>query len=623
MSTPMSALGVRPLSVVDDILSHGDRLTPYKKQRSHSPVWDCFTELTTTKMVYDHRVTNRVTDVEKTVCKCNYCDYIHPHPMFKHLELSTAHYNSCTSRMTNKKSRQPSAQDSFPSAMTAAEQQDAQQTLADWFYETGTPFFRVEHPKLKKLLTSLRGDIKLPTRQALAGKFLDNAYESIVKKVNQELSTSIGVCLTSDGWSNVNNEPVINYCGVTVDQAFFLECNFTKTQGHNADYIYNDIKRVICEHENVTVVGCCTDNTSANKNAWELLRDEYPDKFFYGCVCHALHLLAKDCIEDIPWLATLNANCREVVKIIKKSPLISASIDVMLSDFDLNNFVLSGATRWGSVLKSLKRIKENIGVLTSFVKNDEFVEVDKVTKQKRQLLKDYFKGTSFKGHLDNAILILQPICDQIVAFQNDHRPISDVIVAFESLTSYFLDHPALDQESKNACCEYVGDRYDFIYSSCHGFAYMIDPKYDCKMLQQDEIVANLTLLNSYCDNDSVSTEYLLYRVFLEEISTQGHALHHFYSLCESREKSPLQFWKAISQIGRFPILNKLAQTLFCLTPSSAASERNFSTFGFIHNKLRNRLNNDKVEKLVYIFGNSKPFASADDEDLLATVVIDE
>ena len=49
---------------------------------------------------------------------------------------------------------------------------------------------------------------------------------------------------------------------------------------------------------------------------------------------------------------------------------------------------------------------------------------------------------------------------------------------------------------------------------------------------------------------------------------------------------------------QWPLLQKLALQVFSLAASSAASERNFSTFGFIHSKLRNRLSQDAVEKLV-------------------------
>ena len=41
-----------------------------------------------------------------------------------------------------------------------------------------------------------------------------------------------------------------------------------------------------------------------------------------------------------------------------------------------------------------------------------------------------------------------------------------------------------------------------------------------------------------------------------------------------------------------------------MAASSAASERSFSTFGFIHSKLRNRLDPEKVKKLVYIKTNT-------------------
>jgi hypothetical protein len=36
-----------------------------------------------------------------------------------------------------------------------------------------------------------------------------------------------------------------------------------------------------------------------------------------------------------------------------------------------------------------------------------------------------------------------------------------------------------------------------------------------------------------------------------------------------------------------------------MATSSAASERNFSTFGFIHSKMRNSLAAEKVQKLVF------------------------
>jgi len=44
-----------------------------------------------------------------------------------------------------------------------------------------------------------------------------------------------------------------------------------------------------------------------------------------------------------------------------------------------------------------------------------------------------------------------------------------------------------------------------------------------------------------------------------------------------------------------------------MSTSSAASERNFSTFGFVHSKLRNSLSIESVDKLVFIKTNYRLF----------------
>jgi hAT family C-terminal dimerisation region len=53
----------------------------------------------------------------------------------------------------------------------------------------------------------------------------------------------------------------------------------------------------------------------------------------------------------------------------------------------------------------------------------------------------------------------------------------------------------------------------------------------------------------------------------------------------------------------WPLLQQIALKVFSLATSSAASERNFSTFGFVHSKLRECLTAEKVEKLVYVKTN--------------------
>ena len=78
-----------------------------------------------------------------------------------------------------------------------------------------------------------------------------------------------------------------------------------------------------------------------------------------------------------------------------------------------------------------------------------------------------------------------------------------------------------------------------------------------------------------------------------------------FQMLSKKRKSPLQYW--LTDGADWPELQKIALKIFRLATSSAASERNFSTFGFIHYKLRNSLSTKSVGKLVYIKTNMITF----------------
>lgn len=80
---------------------------------------------------------------------------------------------------------------------------------------------------------------------------------------------------------------------------YFHESVNTGIQGHNADWIADDIARIIKSFDpSITVAGAVMDNAAANKAAWKILEEKFPNKFFHGCVCHCLHLLVKDIYGD-------------------------------------------------------------------------------------------------------------------------------------------------------------------------------------------------------------------------------------------------------------------------------------------------------------------------------------
>lgn len=70
--------------------------------------------------------------------------------------------------------------------------------------------------------------------------------------------------------------------------------------------------------------------------------------------------------------------------------------------------------------------------------------------------------------------------------------------------------------------------------------------------------------------------------------------------------STLKWWKVICRKMK---LSKIAEKILSLPATSAATERSFSTQGWIHSKKRNKLTNERVQKISYILYNMKLFGN--------------
>ena len=147
----------------------------------------------------------------------------------------------------------------------------------------------------------------------------------------------------------------------------------------------------------------------------------------------------------------------------------------------------------------------------------------------------------------------------------------------------------------------LGDRWNFIYSDAHGLSYLLDPRYAGKDMEETNKHQCLLFIEKNYPNVARNGELQKFHVYLmkwkNSYQCQVEALM-------SGAMSPLLWWQGIDDC-KFPHLRDVAVKLFTLCASSAASERNFSSFSFVHSKLRNRLSDSKVLKSVYVYANRK------------------
>jgi Protein of unknown function (DUF 659) len=136
----------------------------------------------------------------------------------------------------------------------------------------------------------LRPDAKLlPDRCKLAYGLLEKCFDDIKSRADARMFNAIA-CITTDGWTNIKNDPVVNYMATSSNFCYFLESVYTGKQGHNSIWISANIERVINNYSCISIAGAVTDNINANKKAWEILSEKFPTCNFQGCCSHGLHL---------------------------------------------------------------------------------------------------------------------------------------------------------------------------------------------------------------------------------------------------------------------------------------------------------------------------------------------
>ncbi|KAG6973051.1 hypothetical protein JG688_00003700 [Phytophthora aleatoria] len=393
-----------------------------------------------------------------------------------------------------------------------------QERFAWWVYTTGMPLYKVEHRTLLAALQVLNPSIKLPSVFQLANSFLDGAYEKSIAIMQFELDGEIMTFKTD-----------------------FLESVYTGAESHNVAFLAEDARRVIAKYKFLNV---------------ELLQPEFPDVFFHGCMCHALHLLVKDMVSNITWLDHLQTEYKRLVVLFKTSHKLWFRLRQLLKAKKLNMLAMPGDTRWDSLLACINSMLAAEDVLFFVVLGRNFLDVKtKKKRQARRLVLNLVTASDFVPKLKRAVALLKVVAKPMKDFEKNGTPVSDAY-------RLFLDLP----KSVETCLK----RY---------------PRY-CGADMDPTTRRNVeTLLEQWFDNEDAANEVVLELV--------------------------------------------IAKRVFRCAPSSSASERNFSTHGYIHSKLCNQLVPERVEKLVHVYFNARNIQDVDMEmysdldDILRLVDCDE
>lgn len=174
--------------------------------------------------------------------------------------------------------------------------------------------------------------------------------------------SSKGVSVVSDGWSDVQRRPLLNFLAVTEDGPMFLKAINTEGEVKRKEYIAEKMLSIIDEIGAQNVVQVITDNASNCKGAGMIVEQKHPHIFWTPCVVHTLNLALKnicsartiddESYEEFNWISEVAGDATAIKNFIMNHSMRLS----MFNEFSKLKFLAIADTRFASIVVMLKRL---------------------------------------------------------------------------------------------------------------------------------------------------------------------------------------------------------------------------------------------------------------------------
>lgn len=436
--------------------------------------------------------------------------------------------------------------------------------------------------------------MQVPTRRQISHTLLRNVLSTVKAQVSENCRGL--VCLATDIWINLSGQPVVNYVATTREGTFFVDGVAPGEATHTAEWIAADLKRIIEQVGPTKVIGVVTDNSEVNIAARSIVQAEYPAMFFTGCSCFVLNVIFRRIVEMIPWLQEVVRKCVSVASFFSRGFAVRAVLKKRQRQEGKSFLVMPASACWGSHLRTLETVLENLDILKSMATEDSFVSSGR-DRQERKLREDaavVLSEASFADDLKVAIQLLCPIGDAIVTLEAESACLSDVYSVYSKLEQAVAMGTCYTADQLTMVKEICRQRWDELFVEVHGLAYVLDPRYEGAGMSRAQRRSAEMYLELLVPGSTA--ELAQYFAMVKELREDVRK-----SLVSG--DLPVRTWARTMSAEQFPLLVPLVERIFGIAASSAACEKTFSSYNYIQNKFRNRLGDEMSTDAVYLQAN--------------------
>lgn len=490
---------------------------------------------------------------------------------------------------------------SFPKILDP-DKANLDKVFANVCYLQSLPFNIYESDTMRQALNLLNPAYKPPNRKAIATDLLDSAYDDLKVQVDAFIQKIPHINVIGDESTNINRARVFNISLHSNYGALHWLSQDIGDERMTAINIANMLRIWMRElsNGNTHLINSFTADTCPTmKSSNEIMRTfpELRHVFFLPCDSHGLQLLIKD-ILSLPYFKEIFDKTQAVAKSFKKSPLQLARLRSIQKRIynEFRSLCLSVITRWGTQYRLAQSVLNSKDALREYA-----------TKyQPSDLPYDAFsfiESTPFWQQLENLREILKPLDEAVRMSESDHAGLETVLPRWDSI----LQHLALHAKNIPELTTFLepnhgfSERYKRQVDPIHIVAFYLTPNNRELNMTSTYRSQLFQFFNDYSRSNEeakgLREEYCYY--------VTQHSPFDAFDPCWEHVNEPTVFWLLASIFTKY--LGKFAIRIFKAPCNSVPSERAFSIQNLIHTKTRNQLHSDKVNKLTYLYINSRVF----------------
>ena len=220
-----------------------------------------------------------------------------------------------------------------------------------------------------------------------------------------------------------------------------------------------------------------------------------------------------------------------------------------------------------------------------------------------QVIRTDILSNEFWNQLIGLQTLLQPFLSVIISLEANEAKLSHVFSDFWWLLKQ-TDRPGiLEQEVTRV----ILSRWKFLHKPVMTIAAIVDvslPEVRRITFAQLHSHSMLQEVSSWLKSNYGDMNAAKIFAVLVKLCNKTQPFNDVFVMENSKLLDPIDWWKTFFH-EKYPEVVDMVAKVLSISASSGPSERNFSTHGLIHTKLRNRLGNERVQKLVFMNWNLK------------------